>query len=59
MGGGWGAWGERSSCVYFPSAGGNNRGFLCVCVCFILFFFFFFFFFLEALCVLHQQETIM
>lgn len=35
----------------------GTTGDFCVCVCFILFFFFFFF--LEALCVLHQQETIM
>lgn len=38
----------------------GTTGDFCVCVC-VLFssFFFFFFFFLEALCVLHQQETIM
>lgn len=43
--------GEQSSCVYFPSAGGNNKGFFFCC--------FISFYFCEALCVLHQPETIM
>lgn len=50
--------GERSSCVYFPSAGGNNRGFFLFCFALFHFIFFFLIFFFEALRVLHQPETI-
>ncbi|XP_071899142.1 uncharacterized protein [Anas platyrhynchos] len=43
--------GERSSCVYFPSAGGNNRGFFfgfCFALFHFIFLFFFFFFFFRG-----------